>query len=92
MMFVAWFAEACFTFDRWIVDGTVNLAGLVGRAFGSISAWIDRTFVDGLVNQVGLFANDVAGGLKLIQTGRVQNYLLIAITGATIFAFLFLIR
>ncbi|HEX9074525.1 MAG TPA: NADH-quinone oxidoreductase subunit L, partial [Anaerolineae bacterium] len=92
MLFVAWLADALFAFDRLIVDGTVNLAGMVGRAFGSISGWIDHTFVDGLVNQVGLFTNDVSSGLKLIQTGRVQNYLLIAITGATIFAFLFLIR
>jgi NADH-quinone oxidoreductase subunit L len=92
MMFVAWFADVCFAFDRWVVDGTVNLAGSLGRAFGSISAWIDRVFVDGLVNQVALFANDVAAGLKLIQTGRVQNYLLIAVAGATIFAFIFLIR
>lgn len=91
-LFVAWLAQALFAFDRAIIDGTVNLAGAVANAFGSISAWIDHTFVDGLVNQVGLFANDVAGGLKLIQTGRVQNYLLIAVTFATIFAFLFLIR
>ncbi len=92
MQFVAWFADVCFSFDRWIVDGTVNAAGKIGRAFGSMSAWIDQTFVDGLVNQVGLFANDVGAGLKLIQTGRVQNYVLIAVTGATIFAFIFLIR
>ncbi len=92
MLLVQRLAELCFDFDKWIVDGTVNFAGRVGRAFGSISAWIDRTFVDGTVNQVGLFANDIAAGLKLIQTGRVQNYLLLAITGATIFAFLFLIR
>ncbi|MBI4785556.1 MAG: NADH-quinone oxidoreductase subunit L [Chloroflexi bacterium] len=92
MLFLAWLGDAFFVFDRWIVDGTVNLAGAVGRLFGNISGWIDRTFVDGLVNQIGLFTNDVAAGLKLIQTGRVQNYLLIAITGATIFAFLFLIR
>ncbi len=92
MQFVAWFAGACFAFDRWIVDGTVNLAGGVGRAFGTISAWVDHTFVDGIVNQVGLFTNDIGSLLKLFQTGRVQNYLLIAVTGATIFAFLFLIR
>ena len=92
MLFIAWLGDALFAFDRWIVDGTVRLAGAIGRMFGNISAWIDRTFVDGFVNQVGLFTNDVSSGLKLIQTGRVQNYLLIAITGATIFAFLFLIR
>lgn len=92
MQAVVWFAGVCFAFDRRIVDGTVNLAGAIGRALGTVGAWVDHTFVDGLVNQVGLFANDIGGALKLIQTGRVQNYLLLAITFATIFAFLFLIR
>ncbi len=92
LRFAGWFAGVCYAFDKWIVDGTVNLVGRLGRAIGYLSAWIDHTFVDGLVNQVGLFTNDISSGLKLIQTGRVQNYMLIAITGATIFAFLFLIR
>src|SRR5574341_1451742 len=85
--FVVLLGAASFAFDQWVVDGIVNLAGLVGRVVGVISAWIDRIFVDGIVNEVGRFAAETADGLKLVQTGRVQNYLLIAITAATIFVF-----
>lgn len=90
--FVGWFAQMCFAFDRWVVDGLVNLAGWFGRLIGRFSGWIDKTFVDGLVNEVGHFSADVADALKLIQTGSVQNYLLLAITGAAIIAFVFMIR
>ncbi len=90
--FVGWFSRLCYAFDKAIVDGLVNLAGLVGRVIGSISAWIDHNVVDGVVNAVGIITDMVGDGLKLIQTGRVQNYLLIAVTGAAIFAFLFMIR
>jgi NADH-quinone oxidoreductase subunit L len=92
LRFVGWFSRVCFAFDKAIVDGLVNLAGAVGRVIGVISAWIDHTIVDGLVNAVGIFTDMIGDGLKLIQTGRVQNYLLIAMAGALIFAFLFMIR
>ncbi|HEX7592821.1 MAG TPA: NADH-quinone oxidoreductase subunit L [Anaerolineae bacterium] len=92
LLFVGWFSRLCYAFDKAIVDGLVNLAGWLGRGIGTLSAWIDHTIVDGLVNAVGIFTDMVGDGLKLVQTGRVQNYLLIAITGAAIFAFLFMIR
>ena len=92
ILFVGWFARLCAAFDKFIVDGLVNLAGLLGRVFGTLSAWIDHTIVDGVVNAVGILTDMVGDGLKLIQTGRVQNYLLIAIAGAAIFAFIFMVR
>jgi hypothetical protein len=39
----------------------------------------------------GIVTNEIGGGLKFIQTGRVQAYLLIAVTGAALFAFYFLL-
>ncbi len=39
--------------------------------------------------RAAMLTNEIGDGLKYIQTGRVQNYLLLAITGATIFAFVF---
>ncbi len=92
MRFVAWLSEVLAGFDKLIVDGTVNLAALIWRGISGISAWLDHTFVDGFVNQVGMLTEEISDGLKLIQTGRVQNYLLIAISVATVFVFLFLIR
>ncbi len=90
--FVGWCATVSFAFDKAIVDGLVNLAGLIGRVFGVVSRWVDETFVDGLVNAAGVVTDMVGDGLKLIQTGRVQNYLILAITGAVIFAFWFMIK
>lgn len=89
--FVGWIAQVCSAFDKAIVDGLVNLAAAIGRLISVISGWIDHTIVDGLVNVVGIFTDMVGDALKLIQTGRVQNYLLIAIAGAAFFAFLFLV-
>jgi NADH-quinone oxidoreductase subunit L len=89
LMIVGGLSELTFAFDKAVVDGFVNLAGFLGRILSSISGWIDKTFVDGLVNLVGLITNEIGEGLKYIQTGRVQNYLLVAITGATIFVFVF---
>ena len=90
--FVGWFAHVCSAFDKAIIDGLVNLVGLLGRAIGTLSAWIDHTIVDGVVNAVGIVTEMIGDGLKLIQTGRVQNYLLIAVAGAAIFAFIFMVR
>jgi hypothetical protein len=36
-----------------------------------------------------MITNKFGDGMKYIQTGRVQNYLLLAITGAAIFVFVF---
>ncbi len=90
--FAKWLGEAFFAFDKWVVDGLVNFAGWFGAIFGRFNKWIDETFVDGLVNEVGTFTQEIGGALRVIQTGRVQNYLLIGITGAALFAFLFLVR
>jgi len=89
LYFVGWLSDISFAFDKWVVDGLVNLAGALGRVFSAISGWIDKTFVDGAVNFVGMITNEIGDGMKYIQTGRVQNYLLLAITGAAIFVFVF---
>jgi NADH:ubiquinone oxidoreductase subunit 5 (subunit L)/multisubunit Na+/H+ antiporter MnhA subunit len=60
--------------------------------FSILSGWIDKNIVDGLVNLTGIVTDMVGDGLKLIQTGRVQNYLILAMAGAAFFAFWFLIR
>ncbi|MBI3915282.1 MAG: NADH-quinone oxidoreductase subunit L [Chloroflexi bacterium] len=85
-------ATLCAAFDKWIVDGTVNVVGKLSALFGRLNRWLDETFVDGFVNQVGLFTDEVSGGLRAIQTGKVQNYLLFGLTGAALFAFVFFIR
>jgi NADH-quinone oxidoreductase subunit L len=65
-------------FDEKIVDGLVNLTGLSGVTLSDFSGITDNKVVDGIVNGIA----DLTGwvGVKVlrpIQTGKVQNYLLV---------------
>ena len=77
--------DSLWTFDRRVVDGTVNGSGW----FTLFSAWFsgltDRTFVDGLVNLVGRICEEGSFWFRKLQTGLVQNYALLMLFG--IFAF-----
>jgi NADH-quinone oxidoreductase subunit L len=68
-------------FDRVIVDGLVNLVGRTGRGLGFLSAWFDRTFVDGAVNGVGAVTQVFGSAVRLLQSGRVQQYAACAVAG-----------
>ncbi|MGB8646544.1 MAG: NADH-quinone oxidoreductase subunit L [Anaerolineae bacterium] len=89
---VIWIAQLLYAFDRTVVDGLVNLAGWLGRGISGFGGVFDHYIVDGIVNGVGYVVEAASGGLRLIQTGRVQNYLLLALLGAAIFALIFLVR
>ncbi len=72
-------------FDKKVIDGFA-----VGtRAISRLSRWIDDNIVDGiLVNGIGKLV--IFGGtiLRLFQTGRLQNYLVMMLFGLIIiFAF-----
>ena len=67
-------------FDEKVIDGLVNLTGLSGITLSDFSGITDNKVVDGLVNGIadvtGWFGEKV---LRPIQTGKVQNYLLVLI-------------
>jgi NADH-quinone oxidoreductase subunit L len=65
-------------FDRNVVDAAVNLAGRLGKVVSDVSERLDRTVVDGAVNLTGIVTMESSRGLRRIQTGRVQQYLLVA--------------
>lgn len=73
-------SEAFSIFDQRIVDGLVNLTGRSGITLSDFGGLFDNKVVDGIVNGVA----DVTGWvgenvLRPIQTGRVQNYLLVLV-------------
>ena len=72
--------------DARLVDGAVNLAARLGEKFSRFNGLLDRYVVDGAVNLVAFAGLDLSRGLKLLQTGRVQQYALIVL-----FALLFLV-
>jgi NADH-quinone oxidoreductase subunit L len=74
-------ARAMTWFDGAIVDGLVNLIGRTGKLAGFFSAWVDRTFVDGAVNGAAALTNACGSLVRLVQTGRIQQYATFAVAG-----------
>jgi len=72
-------AEISAAFDLRVIDRLVDLAGLAGAALSTLSGVFDLGVVDRIVDGLGQTAD--AGGrlLRRIQTGRAQNYLLVAL-------------
>jgi len=80
-------------FDGRIIDGLVNLAGLLGRFASAISDVIDRYGVDWAVNGVASMTRGAGRALRHVQTGHIQTYLYGALGGALVVVLLnFLIR
>ncbi len=68
-------------FDNMVIDGFVNFTGVVVRAGSKVSGFFDNSFVDGLVNLTAYSVKKGGAELRRLQTGRVQNYLYIAMAG-----------
>ena len=66
--------------DENIIDGAVNLVGWGVRVIvAMVMAWVDKWIIDGAVNLVG-WATKTAGELgSRMQTGRVQEYVSMAV-------------
>jgi proton-translocating NADH-quinone oxidoreductase chain L len=69
-------------FDRYVVDGVVNLCGLALRGFTAIDGLIDTYIVDGVVNAVAEALASGGATLRRIQTGQVQVYIVITMACA----------
>jgi NADH-quinone oxidoreductase subunit L len=77
--------------NKWWFDELNDL--LFIRIGGKVAAalwWFDRAIVDGTVNGVGTVTRGAGGGLRRIQTGRVQNYALGIAVGLIVMAGSFL--
>ncbi len=71
-------------FDAKVVDGVINGTGLNTLRLSDIKNWIDVHMVDGIVNGVGAVTRGFSAALRKIQTGLIQNYLIIAFVGIVI--------
>jgi len=69
-------------FDGRVVDGAVNGAGRIGWFLGQWEERFDRTIVDGIVNGMGAVAQALGGAGRRLQTGYIQQYLLVVIIAA----------
>ena len=63
--------------NKWWFDELNDLLFIrIGGRIAMACWWFDRTVVDGTVNGLGVLAMSLGGGLRRVQTGRVQNYAL----------------
>jgi NADH-quinone oxidoreductase subunit L len=85
-------SQACHWFDATIVDGLVNLAGKLTLVFSVISRWFDVHVVDGLVNFSGWITGRLGSLLRNVQTGKVQNYMMLVLIGTILMALVYLYR
>ncbi len=77
-------ANALFKFDSNVIDDTiVDGAGWLGRKLSEIGHWFDTHIVDAAVNGVGAVADWFGAGLRTIQTGKAQNYLLVGLVAVS---------
>jgi NADH-quinone oxidoreductase subunit L len=78
--------------NKWWFDELNDLLFIrIGGRVAAAMWWFDRIVVDGAVNGVGTVTRGAGGGLRQIQTGRVQNYALGIAIGLIVMAASFLL-
>jgi NADH-quinone oxidoreductase subunit L len=68
-------------FDRVVIDGIVNGAAAVARAIADLEGAFDNHVVDGAVNVLADGTYAFGRTLKRIQTGAINAYLIVIVTG-----------
>jgi NADH-quinone oxidoreductase subunit L len=82
-------AAAVYWTNQKVLDGAVNGAGVVAKAFSSAVSWFDRNVVDGAVNGAASIAGFTGGLLRYVQSGNVQRYAAFLFTGLVVLAIVF---
>ncbi len=81
------FSAQLWSFDTWVVDGTVNGAARVTLIWAELSNWVDQKLVDGAVNFIAWMVAETSGVFRGLQSGRVQHYAFVMFIGFLVFAF-----
>jgi NADH-quinone oxidoreductase subunit L len=87
-------AKWCYEFDdKIVIDPIIDSVGRFGRWLSDwLNSVIDSPIVDGTVNGVGWVTGQAGEFMRATQTGKVQNYLLVAAITAVLLLALFLVR
>jgi len=83
-------ANLFFRFDQGIIDAIVNLVGRLMERLSYVSRLFDTYVIDGIVNGVGRVTSAVGQELRYIQTGRVQNYMVMVVISVVLLMGVFL--
>ena len=78
-------AKAVNGFNSNVIDRFINNVALLMSFFGKVLySNLDQGGIDKVVNSVSVGTENVGGQLKLIQTGRVQQYLSLFLSGVLV--------
>jgi len=78
--------------DRWVIDPIVDWVGGFGRWLSEkLRSWFDEPIIDGAVNGAGQLATWMGQELRQMQTGRVQNYMLVVAIAVLVLTGLYLL-
>jgi NADH:ubiquinone oxidoreductase subunit 5 (subunit L)/multisubunit Na+/H+ antiporter MnhA subunit len=77
-------ARTCLRFDKLVVDGFVNLWGVVTRVLAWIAGRVDANGVDGAVRGTGELAFAAGRSMRRLQTGRIQDYVGLTVAGMAV--------
>ena len=75
-------------FDRRVIDGAVDRAGLAGASLGQLKAWVDQRVVDRLVNGVAELVAWLSALGRRLQTGLVHQYLFVVVVSVVVLSFI----
>ena len=78
--------QALSRFDGAVIDGAVNGAGRIGAWLSRWEQAFDQFIVDGIVNGFGFVAQHAGSAGRRLQTGVVQQYLLVLIVAVVTLA------
>jgi NADH-quinone oxidoreductase subunit L len=67
--------------DRGLIDRLIDGLAWTARRLAGFDAWIDRTLVDGLVNATAAATWNLGQRLRVLQTGRLRQYVMFIVVG-----------
>jgi hypothetical protein len=74
-------AKGLNTFDAEVIDGAVNATASLTVGAADLSSLADASLVDGAVNAVWKIFAQLSLVFRQVQTGLIQNYALMMLTG-----------
>jgi NADH-quinone oxidoreductase subunit L len=70
--------------DVLVIDPIVDGVGKLSQRFSDLSALFDTHVIDATVNGLGAVTDRVGAAVRTLQTGRVQNYLLLVLVTVSV--------
>ncbi len=71
-------------FDKYIVDGIVNLVGWIVRRAADLVGLNDKYVVDGAVNGAAALSQELGAAVRAPQTGRIRMYVTVLIAAVSL--------